>query len=406
MKMPERVLRQNYTTRKTCRVCDSENLTPILSFGNLYVSTFVKSKKDKVVRAPLELVFCENCRLLQLRHTAPQELLYTKHYWYRSDINRVIRKDLEEITRAARKMVKLRKGDIVLDIGANDGTLLKCYPQSLTRVGCEPASNLIPDLRKVTPWVLDDFWNYDIWQKIFSNKKAKVITAIGMFYDMEDPNQFIMDAAKALDKEGIFIAQLMCLRPMLEKNDLGNICHEHLEYYSYDSLKFLFEKNGLEIFKVEENDINGGSYRLFAQHYKQGSIEYDEKFTRRDYEDFYKRIQENKKDCVEFIKQEVKNGKKVYVYGASTKGNTILQYYGLDNKLIKGAADKSPEKWGRYTVGTWIPIVSEAEARKEADYFLVLPWAFFDAFYKREKKWLERGGKFIVPLPSFRVVGR
>ena len=404
--MQKKVLRKNYTKRKTCRVCGSEKLTPILSFGNLYVSTFVKSKKNKVVRAPLELVFCEDCCLLQLRHTALQELLYTRHYWYRSDINQVIQKDLEEITRVARKMVELSKGDIVLDIGANDGTLLKYYPESLIRVGCEPAKNLVSDLRKVTTWVINDFWNYDTWQKMFAGKKAKVITAIGMFYDMEDPNQFIMDAAKALDEKGIFIAQLMCLRPMLEKNDLGNICHEHLEYYSYDSLKFLFEKNGLEIFNVEENDINGGSYRLFARHYELGSIEYDEKFTRKDYEDFYKRIQENRKDCIDFIKQEVKKGKKVYVYGASTKGNTILQYYNLNNKLIKGAADKSPEKWGRYTVGTWIPIVSEAEARKEADYFLVLPWAFFDAFYKRETKWLERGGKFIVPLPRFRVIGR
>ena len=403
--MPERVLRQNYTTRKTCRVCDSEKLTPVLSLGNLYVSTFVKSKKDKVIRAPLELVFCENCSLLQLRHTAPQELLYTRHYWYRSGINPVIRKDLKEITQVAWEIAKLRKGDIVLDIGANEGTLLKHYPESLIRVGCEPARNLIPDLRKVTPWVIDDFWNYDLWQKMFPDKKAKVITAIGMFYDMEDPNQFIRDAARALDEKGIFIAQLMCLRPMLEKNDLGNICHEHLEYYSYDSLKYLFERNGLEIFKVEENDINGGSYRTFARLYKQGSIEFDEKFTKKDYEEFYKRIQENKKSCVDFIKQEVRKGKKVYVYGASTKGNTILQYYGLNNKLIKGAADKSPEKWGRYTVGTWIPIVSEAEARKEADYFLVLPWAFFDTFYERERKWLERGGKFIVPLPRFRVVG-
>ena len=253
--MSEKVHRQNYTTRKTCRVCDSEKVTPIFSLGNLYVSTFVKSKEDEVVRAPLELVLCQDCGLLQLKHTAPQELLYTRHYWYRSGINPVIHKDLKEITQVARKMVKLGKEDIVLDIGANDGTLLKYYPKSLIRVGCEPASNLVSELSKVTPWVIDDFWSYDIWQKMFADKKAKVITAIGMFYDMEDPNQFIRDATRALDERGIFIAQLMCLRPMLEKNDLGNICHEHLEYYSYDSLKCLFERNGLEIFKVEENDI-------------------------------------------------------------------------------------------------------------------------------------------------------
>jgi len=395
-----------YTTRKNCRLCGFKKLTPILSLGNLYVSTFVKNKKDKVVRAPLTLVFCENCKLLQLKHTASQELLYSQHYWYCSGLNPVIINDLKEIAQVAQKMVKLKKGDIVLDIGANDGTMLKYYPNKLIRVGCEPANNLIPELKKVTSYVIHDFWSYEVWQKKFKDKKAKIITAIGMFYDMEDPNQFIRDAAKTLDEKGMFIAQLMCLRPMLEKNDLGNICHEHLEYYSYDSLKFLFEKNGLEIFKIEENDINGGSYRIFARHYKKGSIKFKENFTKKDYKDFYRRIEKNKKLCVDFIKQEKKKGKKVYVYGASTKGNTILQYYGLNNKLIEGAADKSPEKWGKYTVGTLIPVVSEEEARKKADYFLVLPWAFFDTFYKREKDWLKKGGKFIVPLPRFRVVGK
>lgn len=395
----------NYTTRKTCRVCGSKRLSFILTLGNLFVSTFVRDAKEKAIRAPLELVFCENCKLLQLKHTAPQELMYSRHYWYRSAISPVISNDLKEITRVARKMVKLNKGDIVFDIGANDGTMLKYYPKNLIRVGCEPANNLIAELKKVASYVIHDFWSYQAWQKQFKDKKAKIITAIGMFYDMEDPNQFIKDSAKALDEKGIFIAQLMCLRPMLEKNDLGNICHEHLEYYSYDSLKYLFETNGLEIFKVEENSINGGSYRIFARHYKKGSIKFKEKLTKKDYKDFYKRIKTNKKACVDFIKKEVEKGKKVYVYGASTKGNTILQYYGLNNKLIKGAADKSKEKWGKYTVGTLIPIVKEVEARKEADYFLVLPWAFFDTFYKREKQWLKKGGKFIVPFPSFRVVG-
>ncbi|MDO8265281.1 MAG: class I SAM-dependent methyltransferase, partial [Candidatus Parcubacteria bacterium] len=337
---------------------------------------------------------------------APQEIMYSRHYWYRSGINPVIREDLKEIAEVSQKLAGLKKGDIVLDIGANDGTLLEYYPENIIKAGCEPADNLIKELKKVTPNVIHDFWNYDFWKKLFGEKKAKIITAIGMFYDMEDPNQFIRDAAKALDKKGIFIAQLMCLRPMLEKNDLGNICHEHIEYYSFASLKYLFEKNGLEIFKLEENNINGGSYRIFARHYNKGSIDFKEKSTKKDYKDFYERIKKNKKACVDFIKKAVREGKKVYVYGASTKGNTILQYYGLDYKLIKGAADKSPEKLGKYTVGTMIPIISEDEARSKADYFLVLPWAFFDEFYKREKKWLERGGKFIVPLPNFRVIGK
>jgi len=395
-----------YKTIKKCRVCGSRKLTSILSLGNLYVSTFLKKKDEKAIKAPLELVYCENCTLLQLKHTAPQELMYSRHYWYCSGINPVIRDDLKEITKAARKLVKTKKGDIVLDIGANDGTLLKYYPKDLIRVGCEPANNLIKRLKSVTSFVIHDFWNCNIWQRKFKNKKAKIITAIGMFYDMEDPNQFIRDSANVLDKNGVFIAQLMCLRPMLEKNDIGNICHEHLEYYSFSSLKHLFERNGLEIFKIEENNINGGSYRIFARHYKKGSINFKENITKKDYQEFHKRIKKNKEDCLNFINEKVEEGKNIYVYGASTKGNTILQYYNLNNKLIKGAADKSPEKWGKYTVGTLIPIIAEAAARRVADYFLVLPWAFFNLFYKKEKKWLDKGGKFIVPLPNFKVVGK
>jgi len=396
----------NYITRKTCRVCGSKKLTHIFSLGNLYVSTFVNKPKDNVGRAPLKLVYCENCTLLQLKDTAPQELMYSKHYWYRSGINPVISKDLKEIVKKAEKIVKIKKGDIVLDIGANDGTLLKYYSKNLIRVGCEPATNLLPELKKVTKYVIGDFWSYKEWQKIMGERKARIITAIGMFYDMEDPNQFIRDAAKVLSDDGVFIAQLMCLKPMLQKNDIGNICHEHLEFYSYKSLVELFERNGLEIFKVQENDINGGSYRLFARHLKKRSIKYPEKITKKDYKDFFKRIENNKKLCVDFVKKEVQKGKKVYVYGASTKGNTILQYYGLTDKLIAGAADKSSEKWGKLTVGTHIPIVTEKEARKKADYFLVLPWAFLDSFYKKESQWLKKGGKFIMPIPKFKIVGK
>ncbi len=397
---------KSYTTIKKCRVCKCGKLKSILSLGDLCVSTFVNNPREKVVKAPLELVLCERCTLLQLRDTAPQELMYSRHYWYRSGLNTVIINDLKEITEVASSMANLEANDIVLDIGANDGTMLDFYPKNLIRVGCEPADNLAKELKKVTQHVIHDFWNYDNWKKLFGEKKAKVITAVGMFYDMEDPNQFISDSVKALEKDGIFIAQLMCLRPMLEKNDLGNICHEHLEYYSYESLKYLFETNGLEIFKVEENSINGGSYRIFAKHFRKGSVGFPEKFTLKDYKDFEKRIISNRDKCVKFIKEVVSSGKKVYVYGASTKGNTILQYYGLDSTLISGAAEKSSEKWGKYTVGSLIPIVSEEEARKKADYFLVLPWAFFKSFHSKEKGWLEKGGKFIVPLPEFRIVGK
>jgi len=394
----------NITPIEKCRICGSRDLEKLFSLGDLYISTFVDKPGENIGKAPLTLIWCNNCSLVQLEHTAPQELMYSKKYWYRSGINRVIIDDLKEISEVSSKMVNLKENDIVLDIGANDGTLLGFYPENCVKVGCEPATNLIPELKKKCNICIDDFWGYEKYKEFLGERKAKIITAIGMFYDMDDPNQFIRDSARVLDKEGIFVAQLMTSKPMLEKNDLGNICHEHIEYYSYKSLKYLFETNGLEIFKVEENSINGGSYRLFARLYKEGSIDYPEDITKKSYFDFSERIEKNKSDCVAFVEKALKEGKKIYGYAASTKGNTILQYYGLDKKHIKGIAEVSKEKWGKHTVGTDIPIIDEETCRKEADYFFILPYAFKDSFIQKEKKWVEEGGKFIVPLPEFEIV--
>jgi len=394
-----------YTTRNTCRLCGSDKLTYLFSLGNLFISTFVKEKGENIGKAPLELFWCEDCTLVQLKHTAPQELMYSGHYWYRSGLNQVIIDDLKEIKEVAMKMVPLKEGDVVLDIGANDGTLLSFFPEECIKVGCEPAKNLIEELRKNCNVVIDDFWNYEEYIKRAGLKKAKIITAIGMFYDMEDPNQFIRDAMKVLDDEGVFIAQLMTSKKMLEQNDIGNICHEHIEYYSYESLRQLFEKNGLEIFKVEENSINGGSYRLFARKFRIGSIDYPENITKQSYLDFAKRIEDNKEKCVELIKRLNSEGKRVYGYGASTKGNTVLQYYGFDSEDIKGIAEISEEKFEKLTVGSEIMIVDENKIKEDADYFLVLPYAFRDSFLEKNKDWILKGGKFIFALPELEVVG-
>ena len=393
-----------------CRLCGSDDLVDAFSLGEQYINDFVpKEKIGKGQTAPLDLVMCNKCSLIQLQHTAPQELLYSRFYWYRSGVTETMRRELRDISETIENMVDLNDGDVVLDIGANDGTLLETYSVSgLKRVGCEPADNLIDELKSVTDYVMHDFWLYDSYEKHkqkWGVGKAKVITAIGMFYDLDEPNLFIRDVAKALDKDGVFVAQLMCLSNMLKTNDIGNICHEHIEFYSLESLRYMFESNGLEIFKVDENNVNGGSYRIFARHLDKGSIPFDEHYTIDDLLAFKERIDKNRDECVSFIQEEVAKGKTVYIYGASTKGNVILQYYGLGPDLITAAAERSPEKWGKYTIGSWIPIISEEDARKaQPDYFLVLPWAFFDEFYERESEWRAAGGKFIVPLPEFRVV--
>ena len=391
---------RNIIKRTTCRVCDAGPLEKIYSLGNLYVSTFLDKDAalGPALRAPLSLVICPKCTLVQLEHTAPQELMYSSHYWYRSALSPVISADLREIARvAAEEVGGLKTGDKVLDIGANDGTLLAAYPDTVQKFGCEPAKNLQDELGKVAE-VIPGFWKAED----FMGRKAKVVTAIGMFYDMEDPNQFIADVAKVLDQDGVFIAQLMTLKHMLDRADVGNICHEHIEYYSYRSLVELFERNGLEIYKVEENSINGGSYRLFGRKLGTGSIQHEE--PEPDFKDFIARIQRNRDKTVDYIRSQKVVGKKVYAFGASTKGNTIMQWYGLDRTLLAGAGDKSAEKVGKVCVGSLIPIVDEETARKNADVFFVLPYAFIDHFVKNEKKWQDRGGKFLVSTPEFRVL--
>jgi len=392
-----------------CLLCKNKKIKKVFSLGNLFVSNFVnKNQINKGIKSPLTLMYCSNCTLLQLSHIAPQEIMYKRFYWYRSGVTKIMRKALKDIYYSSLKYIKLKKNDVVLDIGANDGTLLKYFGKNIKTIGCEPANNLISKLKKNCDFVLNDFWSYKKLNKLVNKNKLnkpKIITAIGMFYDLEDPNKFIRDSVLALDDKGIFIAQLMCLKSMIEKNDIGNICHEHIEFYSLKSLKYLFENNGLEIFKIEENDINGGSYRIFCRKFNKGSIPLPKENVLTSVKKFVKRANRNKQITMNFIKKQIKKEKKIFLYGASTKGNTILQYYKLNNKIIPFAAERSPEKWKKYTVGTGIKIISEKEARKlKPDYFFVTPWGFIKEFIKREHSWLKKGGKFIVPFPKFKLI--
>ena len=395
-----------------CRLCHNKKLTQIYNFGNHYVSNFVQKKNiKKGVKAPLNLVYCKNCQLLQLEHSAPQELMYKKFYWYRSGVTNTMKVALKDIFLNIKKMSIMKKGDTILDIGANDGTLLKYFKnEGFTTIGCEPAKNLTKELMRNSKFVINNFWDFKYLNNILKKnklKKPKVITAIGMFYDLEDPSKFISDAAKSLDNNGVFIAQLMCLDSMIKKNDLGNICHEHLEFYSYPSLKYLFEKNGLKIMKIEENEINGGSYRIFCKKNIKKSITYKENTSLKDIMRFIKRVKKNKKACINFLKRSKIDKKKVFIYGASTKGNTLLQYDGINSKIIPYASERSPEKWGKYTINTGLKIISEQNAREiNPDYFFVMPYAFIKEFIEREKKWIKGGGKFILPYPNFKILNK
>jgi len=402
--------------RATCRSCNFASLEKIISFGNFYLSKFVKIVSDKS-RYPLSLVLCSRCFLLQLQHTVAPSLLYTDNYGYKSGINDTMRKELKNISqKALRKIKNTQKNIVCVDIGANDGTLLRNYPDDVLKIGVEPIKKLAKKCGQYADIVVNDFFNYSAYSKSVGNKKASIITAISCFYDIEDPNQFLNDITKILDDDGIFIIQQNYLKSMLELNAFDNIVHEHLEYYSMHSLSNLLARHNLEIFEVEVNDTNGGSFRTYIAFRNKRKIhrtvfkmlENEKKIglnKKKTYLEFAKRIRKNKRILKDFIIKQVKKKKKIYAYGASTRGNTLLQYYKLDNKLITAAVERNPEKWGGKIASVGIPIISEEQARKEKpDYMLILPWFFREEFLQREKAYLKSGGHFIFPLPSIKII--
>jgi SAM-dependent methyltransferase len=401
---------------RKCRSCNSKNLLKIISLGKQYLSDFVSSNK-KPKAFPLNIVLCKKCKLLQLDYNTPTKYLYTERYGYRSGINQTMRSELEEVVDKSLSKIKKKKVRIVaIDIGANDGTLLKYYPKSVYRIGVEPIKKLAKLAKKNANLIVNDFFTFEEVNKKKKNVKADIVTAISCFYDMEQPNKFVEDVTKILKEDGIFVIQQNYLAEMLSQNAFDNIVHEHLEYYSLLSLTNLLKEHNLEVFDVEVRTLNGGSFRTYISfkgkrritkavkkmELREKRLGLDKKFT---YLKFAKKLLNNKKTLLKFINKTIKQNKTIYLYGASTRGNTLLQFYGLNRTHISYAVERNPEKWGKKIASVGIPIISEEQARKEKpDYMLVLPWFFKKEFLKRERSYLKRGGHFIFPLPKVEII--
>ncbi len=445
LEQDERLMKEmdklNYKTTTVCRCCGSANLQEIFSLGYQRVNGFplpqfgtdplhpdaagmtsgvvVVDKTEYLPAVPIDVELCRDCTLVQSKHAADPVLLYGGGYWYTSGRNQTMRDALADVARAVERRVDLKAGDVVLDIGSNDGTLLRCFDGGLERVGIEPAKNLAT-LENYSPsmYIIRDFWGMNGLGEDFlsCHGQAKVVTAIGMMYDLEDANPFVADVAKVLAPDGVFCAQLMCLRQMLACRDVGNLCHEHLEFYSLRSLMVLLNKHGLVLEDVEENAVNGGSYRLWIggrhspRQPNKASIAaalHAEAILDRPatLEFWFNMVRDDAVLVREFVKSEVHGeGQRCWLYGASTKGNTMLQFWKFGPDDVEAAAERSPDKWGRLTV-TGIPIKSEEDFRQAApDYAIMLPYSFAPEFCKREAEWLRGGGRFLVPLPTPRLV--
>ena len=381
-------------------------LTPSLDLGSVAVSNFVDSPGG-ALRAPLQLVLCEGCGLVQLSHTVERDILYRQNYWYQSGINESMVIALKDVVNAAAGMVSLKEGDTWLDIGANDGTLVGLVPEGVRTIGVEPSMEMsllaYPRMRVGSTWY-NTYFPLPAWADA-DVPPCKVITSIAMFYDLPDPNGFVAEIARMLDPEGVWVCQMGDLDSMLETNGFDAICHEHLEYWSPASFDALLARHGLMIAEMDQNRVNGGSLRFYVKHGKarlpQARVQWGDRLTA-----FAHRIEALREDTRAVLADLKRGGGSIWGYGASTKGNTLLQYYGLGTSTIEAIAERSEAKWGKYTVGSWIPIASEAEMRQaRPDYLLVLPWHFIDGFLQREREFLEGGGRFIVPLPYLRTMG-
>jgi SAM-dependent methyltransferase len=402
----------------------------ILDLGSYYVSDFLKNDNDLENRKKysLDLYLDEDIGAVRLKDIAPAESMWGQ-YWYRSGINASMIKELQGIVGEITSRVKLTEGDKWLDIACNDGTLLKAVPNHISKYGIDPCDDSYHNESSQVATVVQDYFTYDAWERCGNkNQTAKVITCIAMFYDLDDPRPFVKDLYRVLDDDGVLVLQMSYTPLMVKQMAFDNICHEHVYYYDLTSIKKLFEEHGFKIVDCSLNDTNGGSFRIYLQKNiaKKSSfgtapfrdvcdvriasiLEYERTVCNiRDiavWEDFNRRLNDLKNQVMGFIKNVKLQGKTIYGYGASTKGNTLLQYFGLDSNYITAIAERSSYKFGLKTVGTLIPIINEDEMRKaNPDYALVLPWHFIDEFTKREINYLEAGGKLIVPCPIFNII--
>jgi len=407
-----------------CRSCGTSGAKTLLDLGTHYVSGFYDSIRTDIPKAHMALVQCVECSLVQLIETPDQNSLY-EEYWYRSNTNPSMVRALKDVVNIATTWAPaLEDGDVVLDIACNDGTLLSHYPAGVVRVGIDP-SNVAREAD--CDFFANEFFSKNAYEQIVPSKKAKIITSIAMFYDLPDPHTFAEDVAACLEDDGVWIVQLSYTPLMLDQNAFDNICAEHLEYYTLQSLEYITKGTGFRIADVTLNDTNGGSccvvlvknsnelkhvplYLRQIGQYRLDSYRLLEKD--RGYNDasqwaaFANRVSLERFALKDSINTWRAAGKTVYGYGASTKGNTLLQYYDLGPDDITAIAEKQPQKYGKLTAGSWIPIISEDELRAaKPDYVIVFPWHFKDTFLEREKELIESGTKFVFPLPTFEVIG-
>jgi NDP-4-keto-2,6-dideoxyhexose 3-C-methyltransferase len=415
-----------------CRICGNPNLVCVLDLGEQALTgVFPRTKDAKITRGPLRLVRCigeDTCGLLQLQHSYDLAEMYGENYGYRSGLNASMAAHLQNKVKRILGQVQLLPGDLVVDVGSNDGTTLRAYPTDLILVGVDPIGTKFNDYYPTRIQLIPTFFSAAVLKEHFPRKKVKVITSFSMFYDLEDPVSFMREIYEALADDGIWVFEQSYMPAMLRTNSYDTVCHEHLEFYALRQIKWMTDRVGFKIIDVEFNDVNGGSISVtvaktdgeseMIKHAESSGISITAKIggesplvrqildeedklglnTLVPYQAFAQRAAKSRQDLREFIRVVKVSGKTVAALGASTKGNVLLQYCDLTEKDISYIGEVNSDKFGSYTPGTWIPIIPESElfARKP-DYVIVLPW-HFRKFFEGNPKY--SGLKLIFPLPE------
>lgn len=410
----------SYKRISKCRVGQDENLVSVLNLGHQALTgVFPRSVDEPVTVGPLELVWSPKSGLLQLAHSYEPSEMYGDNYGYRSGLNQSMVNHLTDKIAYLERLNPLSSGDVVLDIGSNDCTTLKAYKsQGIRRIGIDPTGKKFSEYYPSDVTLVPDFFSADAYRSV-EKKSAKIVTSIAMFYDLEAPIEFARQIESILAEDGIWHFEQSYMPSMLRLNSYDTICHEHLEYYSLQVVKTILEAAGLRLVDVVMNAVNGGSFAVTAARKSNKTLrsnqpvidwllEQEERMglnTPRPYREFEERVFRHRDDLTRLIRSLTADGKKVFGYGASTKGNVVLQFCGLTASDIPYVAEINTEKFGRFTPGSHIPIISEEEARAmKPDYFLVLPWHFKDGILRREKEYLASGGRFIFPFPEIEIV--
>ncbi len=401
-----------------CRICKLQPLASVVDLGWQALSGIFPRlyTPDELSGGHLHLVRCSNpngCGLVQLEQSFEPRLMYGENYGYRSGLNQSMVRHLENRVRDIESRVKFEADDVVIDIGSNDGTTLSFFSDSLTRIGIDPTSNKYRRYYPSGAIVSPDFFSSELALSLSGGRLAKVITSVAMMYDLEDPGNFVKEVVSVLSDDGVWMFEQSYLPLMLENVAYDTICHEHIEYYGLRQIDWLLNQSGMEAIDVELNDINGGSFAVIAA--RRGVYPISENVSRvRESEkdlwnsvgrvlfDFAANTQSRATELRLFVSEQLSLGKTFAALGASTKGNILLHYSGLTRDAISVVGEVNPDKYGCFTPGTWIPIVSEDEAlEKNFDYYIVLPWHFKDFFLKSPKF---RKKTLIFPLPTLEIV--